>query len=195
MLSKGVPRHVSATRASRFVRCRSAQQGKQYALLRVSSSQATLCRHATLFRRITPVSFSTGHPRSTKPAILMLQTTRIWLKCAPALARFTSNPTQSRRSFAPELPTWPKVSRFLVNSLPFVDRGAILGPISAASPRPRTSINARNNDEWNPASGFRYCRHPGHNLRLHVHVPARRPSDWRRPVLLHSHACAAPSSV
>ena len=40
MFSKGVPRHVSATRASRFVRCRSAQQGKQYALVRASSNQA-----------------------------------------------------------------------------------------------------------------------------------------------------------
>ena len=36
VFSKGVPRHVSATRASRFVHCRSAQQGKQYALLQTS---------------------------------------------------------------------------------------------------------------------------------------------------------------
>ena len=164
MFSKGVPRHVSATRAFRFVRCRSAQQGKQYALLRAPSSQATSCRHATLFRKITPISFSTGHLRSPKPAILMPQTTRICTKCAPALARFTSNPTQSRRSSAPEPPTWPKPSCFLVNSLPSVDRRAILGTISAASPRPRTSINARNNDEWNPAPGLRSRRHSWHDF-------------------------------
>ena len=160
MFSKGVPRHVSATRASRFVRCRSAQQGKQYALLQTSSNQAQSMQLCLNFRTKSTISRDTRSLTSPKSAILMLQTTRIWAKCAPALARFTSNSTQSHPSSASELPTWPKPSRFLVNSLPSIDRGAILGTISAASPRPRTSINARNNDEWNPAPGFRSRRHP-----------------------------------
>ena len=154
MFSKGVPRHVSATRASRFVRCRSAQQGKQYALVRASSNQAQPMQRHLNFRTISTISRDIRSQTSPKSAILMLQTTRIWVKCAPALARFTSNPTQSRRSSAPELPTWPKPSRFLANSLPSIDQGAILGTMSADSPRPRTSINARNNDEWNPTPGL-----------------------------------------
>lgn len=164
MFSKGVPRHVSATRASRFVRCRSAQQGKQYALLQTSSNQMQQRHLKVLFPEIATIR--TGSPRQIGPksAILMLQTTRIWVKCAPALARFTSNLTQNRRSLASELPTWPKPSRFLVNSLPSIDRGAILGTISAALPRPRTSINARNNDEWNLAPGLRPRRHSWHDF-------------------------------
>ena len=154
MFSKGVPRHVSATRAFRFVRCRSAQQGKQYALVRASSNQAQSIQLHLNFRRISTISCAIHGQIAPKSAILMLQTTRIWAKCAPALARFTSNSTQGHRSSASELPTRPTPSRFLVNSLPFVDRRAILGTISAALPCPRTSINARNNDEWNSASGF-----------------------------------------
>ena len=154
MFSKGVSRHVSVTRASRFVHCRSAQQGKQYALLRTSSNQASRSHAQGLFRTISPFLAKQRRQIAPKSAILMLQTTRIWMKCAPALARFASNPRRSCRSAAPELPTWPKLSRFLVNFLPSVDRRAILSPTSAASPRPRTSINARNNDEWNPAPGF-----------------------------------------
>ena len=154
MFSKGVSRHVSATRASRFVHCRSAQQGKQYALLQTSSNQAQPMAMDSAFRQIATISLAAGGQICPKSAILMLQTTRIWAKCAPPLARFTSNSTQSRRSSASEQPTWPKLSHFLVKSLPFVDRGAMLGLVSAASPRPRTSINARNNDEWNPAPGL-----------------------------------------
>ena len=152
--SKGVPRHVSVTRASRFVHCRSAQQGKQYALLQTSSNQATPRSHGELFRRISPFPLASRCLQGPKSTNLMLQTTRIYAKCAPALARFTSNPTQSRRSSASELPTWPKPSHVLANSLPSVDQGAILGTMSADSPRPRTSINARNNDEWNPTPGL-----------------------------------------
>jgi len=152
--SKGVPRHVSVTRASRFVHCRSAQQGKQYALLQTSSNQAQSMQLCLNFRTISTISRDARSLTSPKSAILMLQTTRIWAKCAPALARFTSNPTQSRQSSASELPTWPKPSHVLANSLPSVDQGAILGTMSADSPRPRTSINARNNDEWNPTPGL-----------------------------------------
>ena len=154
MFSKGVPRHVSATRASRFVRCRSAQQGKQYALVRASSNQAQSMQLHLNFREISTIFRDAHSQTAPKSAIFMLQTTRIWVKCAPALARFTSNPTRSCRSLVSELPTWPKPSRFLVKSLPSVDRRAMLGFISAAPPRPRTSINARNNDEWNPTPGF-----------------------------------------
>ena len=154
MFSKGIPRHVSATRASRFVRCRSAQQGKQYALVGASSNQAQSLQSHLNFREISTITRDTCSETAPKSAIFMLQTTRIWVKCVPALARFTSNPTQSCRSSASEPPTWPQPSCFLVNSLPSVDRRAILGPISAASPRPRTSINARNNDEWNPTPGL-----------------------------------------
>ena len=154
VFSKGVPRHVSATRASRFVHCRSAQQGKQYALVRASSNQAQSMQLHLNFRRISTIFRATHTQSARKSAILMLQTTRIWAKCAPALTRFMSNSTKSRLPSASELPTRPKPSRFLVKSLPSIDRGAILVTISAASPRPRTSINARNNDEWNPAPGL-----------------------------------------
>ena len=154
MFSKGVPRHVSATRAFRFVRCRSAQQGKQYALVRASSNQAQSMQLHLNFRRISTISCAIHGQIAPKLAILMLQTTRIWAKCAPALARFTSKQSPMCPFRPHRLPIWPKPSRFLVNSLPFVDRRAILGTINAALPCPRTSINARNNDEWNSASGF-----------------------------------------
>ena len=90
MFSKGVPRHVSATRASRFVHCRSAQQGKQYALLQTSSNQASRSRLPRLFRMISP--FSTKQRRQTAPksAIFMPQTTEISPKCAPANSMFAS---------------------------------------------------------------------------------------------------------
>ena len=164
MFSKGVSRHVSATRASRFVRCRSAQQGKQYALLQTSSNQASRSRICRLFRTISP--FSTKQRRQTAPksAIFMPQTTEFSSKCAPANSTLASKRGSIAAHQAHYLRAWPKPSRFLVKFLPSVDRRAILGTISAASPRPRTSINARNNDEWNPAPGFRSCRHSWHDF-------------------------------
>ena len=154
MVSKGVPRHVSATRASRFVRCRSAQQGKQYALLQTSSNQTQQRHLKALFLEIATIHISSPRQMCPKSAILMPQTTEISSKCAPANATLVSKQGPMPAIHGHHLPIWPKPSRFLVNSLPSVDRGAILATISAASPRPRTSINARNNDEWNPTSGF-----------------------------------------
>ena len=154
MFSKGVPRHVSATRASRFVRCRSAQQGKQYALVRASSNQAQPIQLRFDFRKISTISRFTHSQTAPKSAIFMPQTTEFSPKCAPANSTLASKRGSIAAHQAHYLPTWPKPSRFLVNSLPSIDRGAILVTISAASPRPRTSINARNNDEWNPAPGL-----------------------------------------
>jgi hypothetical protein len=77
MFLKGGPRHVSATRAFRFVRCRSAQQGKQYALLPTSSSQAQLHPFSTLFRRISAIeAFRPAHFAPKSPNF-MRQTTKI----------------------------------------------------------------------------------------------------------------------
>ena len=134
MFSKGVPRHVSATRASRFVRCRSAQQGKQYALLQTSSNQASRSHVPRLFRMISP--FSTKQRRQTAPksAIFMPQTTEISPKCAPANSTLASKRASIAAHHAHYLHAWPKPSRFLVKSLPSVDRGAILVLISAALP-------------------------------------------------------------
>ena len=154
MFSKGLSRHVSVIRACRFVHCRSAQQGKQYALLQTSSNQAQPMHMNLVFPGIATISRTAGGKIAPKSAILMLQTTEIWPKCAPALATFASNSPRSRNSYASKLPTRPKVPRFLVKSLPFVDRGAILMLISAAAPLLRPSINARNNDEWNPEPGL-----------------------------------------
>ena len=153
MFSKGVPRHVSATRASCFVRCRSAQQGKQYALLQTSSNQASQSHVPRLFRMISPFSTQQRRQSAPKSAIFMPQTTEISPKCAPANSTLASKHVSIAARRARYLRAWPEPSRFLVKSLPPVDRGAMLGLISAASPRPRTSINARNNDEWNPTPG------------------------------------------
>ena len=154
MFSKGVSRHVSATRASRFVRCRSAQQGKQYALLQTSSNQAQPMRMNLVFPRIATITRVTVGKIAPKSAIFMPQTTEFWPKCAPANPMFASKQAPPPTSSPQQLHTRPKPSRFLVKSLPPIDRGAILAPITAALPRPRTSINARNNDEWNPTSGL-----------------------------------------
>ena len=154
MFSKGVSRHVSVTRASRFVHCRSAQQGKQYAVLRTSSNHATSCHLSELFRIITPFSRPPRRSAGPKPAIFMPQTTEYWPKCAPANSMFASKQASTTASCAHRLHRRPKPSRFLVKSLPSVDRGAMLGPTSAALSRPRISLNARNNDEWNPAPGL-----------------------------------------
>ena len=154
MFSKGVSRHVSVTRASRFVHCRSAQQGKQYALLLTLSNQAQPMRMNLAFPSISTITHTAGGKITPKSAIFMPQTTEISPKCAPENSMFASKQASIPTSRPHQLRAWPKPSRFLVKSLPFVDRGAILAPITAASPHPQTSINARNNDEWNPAPGL-----------------------------------------
>ena len=133
MFSKGGSRHVSATRASRFVRCRSAQQGKQYALLPTPSSQAQLPRFSIRFPSISTITaFRLAHFAPKSPNF-MRQTTKIWPKCAPALSTFHSNLPPTPVHQGPSLHRWPPPSHFLVNSLPFVDPGAIL----VLTPRPR----------------------------------------------------------
>ena len=82
MFSKGVLRHVSAISALRFVRCRSAQQGKQYALPSGPSNHDTHTSLSEPFRRIPPLSSRSCATNGPKSPDFMLQHTEYQTECA-----------------------------------------------------------------------------------------------------------------
>ena len=82
MFSKGVSRHVSAISALRFVRCRSAQQGKQYALPSRPSNRDTHAFPRSIFRRIPPFWRIFRATKGRKLPDFMLQHTEYQTECA-----------------------------------------------------------------------------------------------------------------
>ncbi|MCB6402766.1 hypothetical protein, partial [Schaalia odontolytica] len=82
MFSKGVSRHVSAISALRFVRCRSAQQGKQYALPSGPSNHGARPLPRRTFRGIPPFLPRSGIRNSQKSPDFMSQHTEYQTECA-----------------------------------------------------------------------------------------------------------------
>ncbi len=91
MFSKGVSRHVSATSALRFVRCRSAQQGKQYALPSGPSNHGARPLPRRTFRGIPPFLPRLGIRNSQKSPDFMSQHTEYQTECALRREDFNPN--------------------------------------------------------------------------------------------------------
>jgi len=91
MFSKGVSRHVSATSAFRFVRCRSAQQGKQYALPGGPSNHGARALPRSTFREIPPFLRSLGARNGQKLPDFMSQHTEYQTECALRREDFNPN--------------------------------------------------------------------------------------------------------
>ena len=117
--SIGDSRHVSATRASRFVRCRSAQQGKQYARPSGPSNHNGPLASRKLFRGIPGFTADFCQQNAQNSALFMSQNTEYQIKCVPGRAISQDDPA-CRSGLI------PRPSHLLPETLPSVDLGAIL---------------------------------------------------------------------
>ena len=117
--SIGDSRHVSATQASRFVRCRSAQQGKQYARPSGPSNHNGPLASQKLFRGIPGFTADFCPQNAQNSALFMSQNTEYQIKCVPGRAISQDDPA-CRSVFI------PRPSHLLPETLPSVDLGAIL---------------------------------------------------------------------
>ena len=117
--SIGDSRHVSATQASRFVRCRSAQQGKQYARPSGPSNHNGPLASQKLFRGIPGFTADFCPQNAQDSALFMSQNTEYQIKCVPGRAISQDDPA-CRSGFI------PRPSHLLPETLPSVDLGAIL---------------------------------------------------------------------
>ena len=117
--SIGDSRHVSATQASRFVRCRSAQQGKQYARPSGPSNHNGPLASQKLFRGIPGFTADFCPQNAQNSALFMSQNTEYQIKCVPGRAISQDDPA-CRSGFI------PRPSHLLPETLPSVDLGAIL---------------------------------------------------------------------
>ena len=117
--SIGDSRHVSATQASRFVRCRSAQQEKQYARPSGPSNHNGPLASQKLFRGIPGFTADFCPQNAQNSALFMSQNTEYQIKCVPGRAISQDDPA-CRSGFI------PRPSHLLPETLPSVDLGAIL---------------------------------------------------------------------
>ena len=109
----------SHDQASRFVRCRSAQQGKQYARPSGPSNHNGPLASQKLFRGIPGFVADFCPQNAQNSALFMSQNTEYQTKCVPGRAISQDDP-------ACQSGLIPRPSHLLPETLPSVDLGAIL---------------------------------------------------------------------